>query len=582
MAYQSIYAGGGLAPKLKTPLNYVSPTPVAPKFNLNSVKDVPALNAALRAKQINQAQWMTRFKQIQPQQPKVNTGISALPGVVVEQDIAPIKNTLVGAVNKAKSQVKYLSGRSSTQQERDAIMKNQKGAASNPEYTKATQSIKPGTNSAVGLIQAQKMAAKGVKAPQIKSFLQKDAQALGAQTGEGLNTALLLGSISVPGEGILAKTVGPKLSAALGRDKATTALINTQKAAQATKAANLADKLGSPAVKEVNTKRIPVTEPTTTKIPVKGESTQVKGKVTANPDSKYIAASNKLTDQYEKDLARIQTVPHPVTQKVLQVQLDRKYQGLQADLDNTFGKTGVSFTGKATSAEPKLPRSALDSQTPAFEPRTSSATGVTEKTVPSTTATPKTATTTAAKPVEQATVTGDKVAGSALKSESRAVEAGLVKEFPDKATYTGTSYKQDAEDAVKLLHENPEEARAIASGYKSGKNQAFNVAVRRAVESKASKENDIDTIMRLGNSPAHTRTSEAAQTLGSEAYHADKNSPIQAVKEVSAARTTAKAKQLKQSPAKAIASTVKEIKSEPALKVSRQDWHSFVQDLRCK
>lgn len=51
------------APGFKGQFNYVAPAPVIPKFNVNSVKDVPTLNNALKMGQINKNQYMQRLKQ---------------------------------------------------------------------------------------------------------------------------------------------------------------------------------------------------------------------------------------------------------------------------------------------------------------------------------------------------------------------------------------------------------------------------------------------------------------------------------------------------------------------------------------
>lgn len=447
--------------------------------------------------------------------------------------------------------------------------------------------------------------------------------------------------------------VSGKVAVATGKDEATNALINSQKAAQATKAATLADRLGAPAVEEANTTRIPVTEAKPpTQIPVTGKSTQVAGKVATASDSKYIAASNKLSDQYEKDLAKVNTVSHPVTQQVLQRQLDTKYNGLQQKLDDTYGKTSVSFKGKPTTlaeakttAQTALPKSALDSQTP-VEPFNSTRIPVTDselKPITNTATTPKEPKTApkqatakiadltsyegapdkakvaaykadieAGKPIQPILVSKDslgnlgvedgkhrleaakqagltevpikdvtpKTSGSALSAESRAVQKGLVDDLGDKATYKPESYKTEANNAVQLTHDNPQKAMDIALGNKPGNNAIHEVAVRRAVENKALQEGDVGTLTRLASSSQHTATSEAAQRLGAEGFSADRNSPVQAIKEISQSRTAA----LGKNADKVLDSTAKDIKTAaaPAMKVSRQDWHSFITDLQCK
>lgn len=467
-----------------------------------------------------------------------------------------------------------------------------------------------------GGIQAQKMATQGATPAQIKAFQAKDAQAASNQQGKALNTLATVAGFSAPGEGILSRAaektgvtdalsaVKGKVVAASGKDEATNALINSQRVANATKSASLADKLGTPAVKEASTTRIPVVNPTQTNatrsaigstavenanrtsIPVSGKSTQVSGKVATSSDTAYIKASNKLSDQYDKELSQIQKVPHPVTQQALQRNIDTKYNALQQNLDDKYGQTSISFKGKPTTlkettgTDVTMPRSAL-SKTP--EAPFNSTKIPEPKVITNTTPAPKEPKISSPSP-NLGTISSSKVSGSALQSEQRAVEAGLVNDLGDEATYKTGSYKQEAGNAVNLVNNNPEEAMRIATGEKPGNNTIHEVAVRRAVENKALQNSDVDTLQKLANSSQHTSTSEAAQRLGSEGFNADHNSPVQAIREVAQARQNALLKRGEKTPEKVLASTVKDIQktTESKLKISPQDWHSFINDLQCK
>jgi hypothetical protein len=583
MAYTSIFSGGQLGTVNKNLLTYKAPAP--PKFNVNSVGDVPSLNKALHVGQINQQQWMQRFKQLQPKAPQIKTGLAAVPsslGDALNQVfVQSPKAAVVDTKNAVVTQAKQFTQPVSTQAQRNAVITGQNALQKQPASVQQAvtklghNGVAPGAKT---LISAGKQASREQPTSQIQATINKGIQQGKVNQGKALNVLANVAGIDAGGALGKLGAVKSSVGAAVGKDEATNALINSQKIATANKKVNLADKLGSSSVKDA-------TSPKTTPISVVDKSVPVTGKVTTKADSAYIKASNRLSNQYEKELANVQTVSHPVTQKVLQDKLDTKYNAFQQNLDDTYGKSSVSFKGNPTKAVESgvvTPRSALTKNPVVPFDSTRIPEQNTNK-LPSP-APPETTSPIGAKtnsgeiPAEQ----GAKISGSAVNSETRAVESGLVKEFPDKATYTGTSYKQDAEDAVKLANENPDKARAIASGNESGRNQAFNVAVRRAVESKASKESDVDTIMQLGNSSGHTRTSEAAQTLGAESYNTHAHSPVEAIKQIAAVRKEVGAKKLGKSAEKAISSTVKEIKSEPALQVSRQDWHSFVSDLRCK
>lgn len=628
MAYQSVFTNGQLNAGLKTSFNYVPPTPVAPKFNLNSVKDVPTLNSALHAGQINPTQWMQQFKTIQatakgyniPQTvgaPKILTGLKALPSVVNEQDIQPVKNTLVGAVNQAKSQVKYLAGPTASAAQRSSIINNQTAAQTNPEYLKAIQGLNLANNSAGGHIKAQQLAASGAKAPQIRAFLQKDAQALSAQTGRGLNTIATVSAFSAPGEGVLAKTAAKTgltdalsaakgtVAATLGKDEATNVLVNSAKATQVSKAATLADRLGNPAVQEAKTQHIPVIAPTETQgarqavgstavanadrtsIPVTGKSTQVAGKVTTSSDNAYIKASNSLSDQYEKELSQVKTAPNPVAQQVLQRNLDTKYNALQQNLDDQYGKTSISFKGKSAvvkESNTALPKSALDKNLVTPFNSTRIPVAETEPKVETATASASKEPTTAPTSVTEPN-TGSKVSGSSIRTQAKAVEAGMKSEAENTgATYNTVSHKAEAQKAAQLVQDNPEKAQAIAMGAR-GDNASHEAAVYHAVANQAledaKKTGDYSKVTALANSPRHTGVSEAAQKLSAEGYNTNPHDPINIMNDIAKTRQDVLAKTKKVSVPKEVKNISKEVKNL-APKISRQDWHSFIQELQCK
>lgn len=173
-----------------------------------------------------------------------------------------------------------------------------------------------------------------------------------------------------------------------------------------------------------------------------------------------------------------------------------------------------------------------------------------------------------------------KVSGGANKAESRAVEANLAQEFGDKANYETHSFKQNAEDAVNLVHENPEKAMDIAMGKVPGNNTVHEVAVAQALENKAIQEGDATTLAQLAKSSRHSATSEAAQRLGAEGFVADKASPVAAIRSVLASRAKAAEAKLGKPIATAVNDTVKQIKSTVP-KTTRQDFESFVASLKC-
>lgn len=183
-------------------------------------------------------------------------------------------------------------------------------------------------------------------------------------------------------------------------------------------------------------------------------------------------------------------------------------------------------------------------------------------------------------PIKDVTQPAQKTSGSALKSEQRAVESKLATQFEGKAKYNAGSYKTEAAKAVQLTHDDPDKAMKIAMGDKSGDNTMHEVAVRHAVENKAIKDNDVDTLTRLASSSQHTETSEAAQRLGAEGYATERDSPVRAISEIQKSRAKALASRTGKDTNSAVESTIKDIKTKVA-PIKRQEWHQFIESLRC-
>lgn len=106
---------------------------------------------------------------------------------------------IVNTAETAGKQVKYLAGSTSTPQQRQQIITNQAMASKNPEYHKATAGLRDSANSVQGVIQAQKMAASGVKAPAIRAALIKDQQAVDANNKNAAGNAVQIASLAFTG-----------------------------------------------------------------------------------------------------------------------------------------------------------------------------------------------------------------------------------------------------------------------------------------------------------------------------------------------------------------------------------------------
>lgn len=605
MAYQPLY-GQPSASTGKTYAGGYAPVKFGPapiqKLDPNKLKDVKSLQGALHNKQISLPQFLARFQTVANAPTNLNPySAGNIAGGAYNALVKPVTDAAQRQANNAKQNFAHLAGPTSTPQQRQAIVDNQKTAANNPAQAKVINNQK-GT-SASGLVGAEKGVRGGASPKQTAATLKKDAKALTTRNTQGFEDAATLAGVYAGGTGITAKTLGGALTkagvkAAVGKDAGVNALIDAQKAAKLANKARTADIVGSQTVKEAKTTRVPVVSPNEAKvartslgstaiansdrtsIPVGGKSTQVTGTVSAVTDKQYVQKSTALSKQYEKDLSKIQEVPHPATQQVLQRQLDAKYTKLQQDLDESAGKTTVGFTGKAT-----LPRSALDAGTPEGAPKFA-----TEPTATATTtSTPKkvqvTATTVAKPQTALKSLPGKgeaKASGSALRTQAKAVEQGM-KDEGTVSGFRGVSHKDEAAKAVSLVQDDPEKAMKIAMGGR-GDNASHESAVYHAVKNreldKAAKTGDYTVVQQLANSSRHTGVSEAAQKLGAEGYHLDPHDPVGIMNDVAKTRQKTVERRAGTTVAKEATNVEKEVK-QALPKVSRQDWHSFVESLKC-
>lgn len=405
----------------------------------------------------------------------------------------------------------------------------------------------------------------------------------------GVNSAFAGLGASSPGLAVSgAKKVVEKASVKDAKD-----LINRTRVTQAleSKAPETKANLGKTVVKGANTTHVPVVEPTETvgartkvgstainnadrtSIPVKSYSSEAKGKVTTMDGDAYAKKAQQLSKDYDKESAQLKTVSNPQAQRVLQERIDTKYSTAREALDNQAGKTSVSFTGKPT-AQTLISGKPSEAPVSAAEPKPVQVTTPGKKVAPGVSTKPIT--------VTKSTVEAGQLApsGSALKSEARAVADAGAKEFPEKAQYRTGSYKTEAQNAVKLAHEDPTEAMHIAMARKPGNNTIHEVMVRRAVEQKALKEGDVDTLRQLAQSPHHTELSESAQKLGASGFEADANNPVRHIRVVSDERVKAFEKRTGKKLSTETKSVIKAAKSEVKAP-TKDEWTGFISSLKC-
>lgn len=526
-------------------------------------------------------------------------------GTVAEQSKQGVQmleatpRAIVNTAEKAGNQFKYLAGPSNSQKAAsapkstsqglpvvktdsgtpakqpvlpsgDQIIKNQQAAAKNPEYIKATTGIKSSNIPANAKITAQQMAAKGAKAAEIRDYLDKQVAGLDKQTKQGFENAAQIASAYVgleKGAGIVKRVTGQdEATKNFARSAGANKLLKTGEEAN-TKDSNVgkvainAQQAAEAKVANVGKKAV-----TGRQITPEPSETKLLGPGTGKVTGKGFTASPSADAAKIKISARLNTINKKLNDvaqgKISMAAEDVK--ALKAEKDAIYKQAQTTPTEVPTEKSPSTPAQTR--------------TGAAGQTRTATEVTPQEPTPTVTRP-KSTPKAGPKVSGSVLKSESRAVEAGVTKELEDKAGYNPTSYKSDAENAVTMAHENPEKAMDIATGKVRGTSPSHEVAVRRAVETKALNEGDVDTLQKLASSSGHTATSEAAQRLGAEAYNADDHSPVTAMQHVVAARTKAMEKRVGSVP-KETTKIVKEIASREK-PISKQSWAVFVESIRC-
>jgi len=594
-----------------------TPTVTSPKLvDPNTLGDTKALNAALQNKQITQQQFADQYNKV------VNKSVYTKPKSLLEAVkqygpssalsagnkvfVQPVKEAVVDTAKQSVKLGKQILAPAATGQQRQSITTNQSSAYKNPEYLKATASLrvkglKPGDNSAEGLLEAQKMAAKGAKAFEIRDFLLQDAAKLNTQTQKGVNALSVIGGINV-GDSAAVRAVGKlKQIFKTGPEEL---LRNTtaQRLAAAGEKANTPVKIP---VKGEEVSPTGVLVRTPVHAGIKDVSTTTKiGVRTPNQMSEeaFTKEFNNLSKGYERDTKSLSALP-PARAKALTNSLETHYQTKLNDLLDRYHKPdltapvkpktlatsitkaknyGVNIPApRARSAFDRLAKQSAEAQKPVEALQSTSSV----KPVESTTQVPKAVQKAPEKPTTQTTPAGtEKVSGSSLRTQQEAVQAGMKSEAQTTgATFKTVSHKEEAAKAVKLVNENPQKAMDIAMGRSRGDSASHESAVYHAVKNaeieKAKKTGDWGTVTELANSQRHTGVSEAAQKLGAEGYNVNPHDPVSIMNDVSKARTQALGKSARtvSQEAKVIAGDVK--RSLP--KVSREDWHSFVDSLKC-
>lgn len=169
--------------------------------------------------------------------------------------------------------------------------------------------------------------------------------------------------------------------------------------------------------------------------------------------------------------------------------------------------------------------------------------------------------------------------GLSREVEASAIESDLTEGFGDLPEYKRLNMKDQADKVVDFMDKDYEVAKSVAMGTRQPPRDIHPASVLVGVEKRATAEGDVATLQRLAISPFATRITTAAQTIRILGER-DKASPLNAIREVQAAREAEFAKRGDLAAEKA--QTVADIQKEMRAAASKPDaFASFLKSLEC-
>lgn len=165
--------------------------------------------------------------------------------------------------------------------------------------------------------------------------------------------------------------------------------------------------------------------------------------------------------------------------------------------------------------------------------------------------------------------------------EAKAIEKGLTESFGDTAEYTPITIKDQAERAAKLIIEDVQKAKDVALGHEPLPDGLRAGTILKAMEDYAMRNNDVELLRGLANSPLTSETSLHAQELRILAERNPDSATVR-IREIAKAREEAA---LRKTGTKDVATAKKkiagEIKAEIAKTHTKETWSQFVESIKC-
>ena len=163
--------------------------------------------------------------------------------------------------------------------------------------------------------------------------------------------------------------------------------------------------------------------------------------------------------------------------------------------------------------------------------------------------------------------------------EQKAIEHKLTKSLGDLPEYKQVNMKDQAKFSSELLALDPNKAIKIALGRVDPPSHILPESVFTAVENRALEQGDIGLIKQLAHSSRATQATVMGQRIRALAER-NPDSAVGAIRQVASKRARAAEKKLGKSVDEALKETAGKIKAE-IKKPTRQDWESFIKELRC-
>lgn len=174
----------------------------------------------------------------------------------------------------------------------------------------------------------------------------------------------------------------------------------------------------------------------------------------------------------------------------------------------------------------------------------------------------------------------EKTAPSQLsqKVNARAVANKLTEDLGTQ-THEVMNIKEQASKAADLVNSDAQKAKDIALGKQDAPNGVHPHAIFTAVENKAIKEGDVETLRQLANSKRIDESTAAGQTLRI-LRERDNSSPVSAMQHIASERQKAFESKTGTKATEAVSKEVGKMKSS-AKPVSKDAWSLFVESIKC-